>query len=313
MRNLRFIRTISAAYILCLGAFCLRAQTNDAAPTNEISVVSADVSNTNTTAAADDSARSSGPGPVQTNAFSVATPAIAPAVTNVPASSTNVEWTTVRAPAARTNDAICCVEKTGKPNYRPLTVSVEGGSTGVGGSVGWRFADHLGVRGGANYFPYDYNGTIEDVDYNSHVRMLSEFAALEIFPSKKHSLFFSVGALFNQNELKGSPDPTQNITINGVTFTPAEFGTMNLRIKQQPVCPYVSLGANFFGGRKHHWSLGGEIGIAYGQWDVSLTHSGGSNPPGLQTEIDAQRKKIDDQLKKYPFWPIAKLRFSLSF
>src|SRR4051794_27218477 len=38
------------------------------------------------------------------------------------------------------------------PLYRPWSVGAEAGSTGLGGSGSWRFADHFGVRAGFYYF-----------------------------------------------------------------------------------------------------------------------------------------------------------------
>jgi hypothetical protein len=117
---------------------------------------------------------------------------------------------------------------------------------------------------------------------------------------------------FNQNRFTGNPDPNQIITLNGVT--PAEFGTLRLQIKQEPVNPCPALSGKFFCfDRAHHWSLGGEIGAAYGRWDVSLTCSGGSNLPGLDQSVADPKKRIDNNLKKYPVWPILKLQVSYAF
>jgi len=200
------------------------------------------------------------------------------------------------------------------PDHWPITIAGEFGTTGVGGNASYRFADHFGVRGGLDYFSYSYSGDIEDVRYESDVRLLSEHVSLDFYPSKKLAFRVSVGALFNQNQLTGSPDPNQTIVIDGNPYTPAEYGTLNLKIKQQPVNPYVSIGGNLFCfDRGHHWSLGGELGVAYSPWNVSLNHTGGTNPPGLDQAIASQKKKIDDNLNKYPIIPIVKLYVSCAF
>lgn len=205
-------------------------------------------------------------------------------------------------------------ELSGRPDYWPLVISAEGGTTGVGGVAGLRWADHFGLRGGGDYLDVSLTHTFEDVQYQGRVRLQSESAALDFYPSKKHSFRISVGAFFNQNQFTGNPDPNQSITIGGVTYTPAEFGNVRLKVKQQPVSPYVSIGGNFFYfDRGHHWSLGGELGVAYGRWDVSLTQSGGLNPPGLDQALASQKKLIQDNLNNWPVWPIAKLQLSFTF
>ena len=37
-------------------------------------------------------------------------------------------------------------------DYQPFSLTAEAGTLGLGGSLSWRFSDHLGVRGGFNYF-----------------------------------------------------------------------------------------------------------------------------------------------------------------
>jgi hypothetical protein len=230
------------------------------------------------------------------------------AQTNEPAAepgSTNAPMVT------DTNAMACCMDEA--PVCRPLSLSGEFGTTGGGGNVSWRFLGHLGLRAGGDYFSYDYSGKIEDVKYNSRVRLLSGTASLDIYPWKKHSFRISLGALINQSELTGSPDPTQNVTIDGVTFTPADVGTLRVKIKPDSVNPYVAMGGTFFYfDHAHHWSLGGEIGVAYTKWDVSLSHSTPPDPT-LDQAIANERRKIKKKLNDYPVWPIVKLQVSYAF
>ena len=45
-----------------------------------------------------------------------------------------------------------------------------------------------------------------------------------------------------------------------------------MKLEQHPVAPYVSIGMNFYLDKHKHWSLGGELGVAYtGSPDVTLT------------------------------------------
>ena len=198
-----------------------------------------------------------------------------------------------------------------RPDYWPISISGEAGTMGAGGVVSLRFLDHLGVRGGGDYLAFDYTQTFEDIRYVGRVRLQSEHAALDFYPAKKSSFRISVGAIFNQNQFTGSPD--QDITVGGITFTPAEYGQIDLRIKQQPVNPYIALGGNFWHfGRRAHWALGGEIGVLYSKWDVSLTQTGGIAPPPPAL-INDQKQKINDNLNRYPVWPIVKLQLTCSF
>jgi hypothetical protein len=321
--------TLACSGLIFLGSIGANAQTNDSAAASDTVVTNApdraasEMTSTNLPVAA-------------TNAPTMATSEIAPAntvsvvTTNEPATTNKAATVVISEPAktnqspvvAPTEPAVTKKSSATKPDehaaevpaYRPWAISGVAATTGAGGNVSWRFSDHLGLRGGMDYFDYSLSHTFEDVNYHGTIRLQSESAALDFYPWTKHSFRISLGAFFNQNEFTGSPDPNQSITINGVTYTPADFGNVRLRIKQQPVNPYVSIGGNFFCfDRAHHWSLGYELGAAYSRWDVSLTQSGGLNPPGLDAALADQQKEIKDNLNRYPVWPIVKLQISYSF
>lgn len=195
------------------------------------------------------------------------------------------------------------------PLYRPLTLSLEAGTTGAGGSLSWRFADHFGVRSGFDYLQYSDSGfVIRDLSYDAKIRLMSEPLTFDIYPWKKHSFHVSVGVQFNQNRLTGTAEDT------GTIIPPERLGTLSLKIEQQPVNPYLSIGGNFFYfDRAHHWALGGELGVTYtGDPEVSLTRSG---PPSdiLDAALRYEKGKVEDYAEKFRWWPVVKLTVSYSF
>jgi hypothetical protein len=203
-----------------------------------------------------------------------------------------------------------------RPDYRPFTVTGEAGTTGAGGSFAWRFADHVGVRAGMDYFTYSRNDTIEGIPYSTDARLQSEVLTLNYYPWKKHSFFISLGALFNQNRLTGtSSDLNQPLTISGTTFPQGTVGTVHLRIEQQPVDPYLSFGGNlFYFDHAHHWSLGGELGVFYtGKPKVSLNRTGGVGDAAIDLALQQQKSRVQHYANRYQFWPVLKLAVNYSF
>jgi len=207
-------------------------------------------------------------------------------------------------------------ESSPPPFYRPLTLGVEAGTTGVGGSLGWRFAAHWGVRSGFDYFRSSENDVdIKDLTYSAKLRLLSEPLTLDLYPWKKHSFHISVGALFNQNRLTGTASGTGTIIINGQPFLTDLVGTLNLKIEQQPVNPYLTIGGNFFYfDRAHRWAMGGELGVAYtGDQKVSLTRSGPSAPL-IDAAVRAEQTRVQDYADEHYKWlPVVKLTVNYSF
>jgi hypothetical protein len=195
-----------------------------------------------------------------------------------------------------------------EPTYHPFTISPEVGTTGAGATLGWRFADHFGVRAGMDYFQYSYSGNMKDVQYNLKSRLMSEPVALDLFPSKNSSFHLSLGALINQNQFTGA-NGAENITINGNEYS-VPAGALSLKLKQPSVLPYASLGGSIYLGRAHHWALGGEFGAAYGKWNASFTDSSGTIS---SSDIAYEQNKVQNAANKFPVWPIIKLNVSYSF
>jgi hypothetical protein len=188
--------------------------------------------------------------------------------------------------------------------YQPFTIGAEVGTTGFGGSANWRFSNHFGIGSGFDYFSYSYSGTIEDINFNARLRLMSEPATLNWYPWTRSSFHISVGALFNENHLTGTATGN-NINLDGYNYS----GTVTLDIKQQVVDPCVAIGGNVYFDRRHHVSLGGELGVAYtGDPRVSL-----SAPGAPDTYVQGELNKIHSYARDVQFWPVIKVSLNYSF
>jgi hypothetical protein len=201
-----------------------------------------------------------------------------------------------------------------RPPYRPWTIGIGIGTDAIfGGGVSWRFSDHFGARTGFGYTESSWDDVgIRGLKYNVTARLMAEPLTLDIYPWQKSSFRVSVGMLFNQHELTGTVSSDGTINIGG---EPVEIrkGDVSMKMKQQPVNPYLSIGGNFFYfDRAHHWAFAGELGIAY-TGDVNVT----LDRPGTSTISDDVRKEIKNRLQDYgdqfQWWPVAKLAVTYSF
>jgi len=225
---------------------------------------------------------------------------------------------TLNTRAAETTDNF--TEPSSRPPYQPWTVGGEIGSTGIGVFGSWRFADHLGVRAGVDFFQWSENNlSIGDFRYSATARLLSEPLTLDIYPWQKHSFHVSVGMLFNQNQLTGTSSGFGPVSIAGHRFDFSDIGLLNLKIQQQLVDPYLTIGGNFlYFDHAHHWALGGELGVAYtGTPIMSLTSSGRfSGGGGLGTigaALGQEKQKAQDWANQFAWFPVIKLMVTYSF
>ncbi len=207
------------------------------------------------------------------------------------------------------------------PAYNPFTIGAEAGTPGFGGSASWRFADHFGARGGFSYFSYSSSDKeIDGITYNNTVlRLMSEPIGLDIYPWKKSSFRITVGIMLNQNELTGvaAQDPVANRTFlqigsSGNSYDSAAIGDLNMEIKQQPVSPYISIGASYYFDKAKHWSLSGELGVAYtGNPEATLSTG---NPNTVDpADLNSEASQLEDTAGKYKFYPILRIGVNYSF
>ena len=214
------------------------------------------------------------------------------------------------------------------PGLPPVQSRRGGGTPDFGGSASWRFVDHFGVRAGFNYFSYSSSGEkflgeqIESVDIGGNVvgvakidtklSLMSEPLGLDKnYPWKKSTFRITVGILFNQNEQTGvvTADPVFGQTFYRIGNSPygydsASIGDLNLKAEQQPVSPYISIGASYFFDKAKHWSLNGELGVVYtGTPDVTLTT--GTPNSGVLADLNTEAQRMADGAWK--FFPILRL------
>lgn len=160
-----------------------------------------------------------------------------------------------------------------------------------------------------DYLNYSLNHTFSDVPFSGKIRMQSEYAGINLYPSSDSSFHISLGAYFNQNQFTGSAISDGTLTVNGSPPIP-KGDSVGLVYKQQPVVPYVSIGGNVYFDKARHFSLGAELGAFYlGNPKVSAT----STDPAALPYLAGYEQEVVNDIKKVPVWPILKLSLNYSF
>jgi hypothetical protein len=200
------------------------------------------------------------------------------------------------------------------PDYRPWTIGAGVGTDGlIGTGVSWRFSDHLGVRAGIGYAEATWNNLgIGGLHYDTRLRLLDEPLTLDFYPWRKRSFRVSLGMWFNQNELSGTVSSTGTIIVNGSpVVVPA--GSFTMRLEQQPVNPYLSIGGNlFYFDHAHRWALAGELGIVYtGSPHASVDRT--ASAILSDSTVNEIKSSLEHYAEDYRWWPIAKLAVTFSF
>ncbi len=206
--------------------------------------------------------------------------------------------------------------------FHPIGITADAGTLGIGGAISWRFLDNLGVRAGLRHFSYTYDEfgdafDVEEADAqgSAKLRLQSEPVALDVYPWKRSSFRVSLGVLFNQNELEGTLLPGEGtIDLAGTEYPLSDVGTLRGLAEQAPISPYVSIGGSLYLGKKHHWSLCGELGVAYTDSpEITLRRSGGIVSAELDAALRAEQDDLEDDASGLVLWPIIQVGVRFEF
>jgi hypothetical protein len=196
------------------------------------------------------------------------------------------------------------------------------GTLGWGGQIATPLTRRLTLRGGADFFNFGYGLTDDGTNYYASLHLKSGTAQVDVFPFRRSSFFISPGVLifrsnvaatmnipgggtFTENNTDYTSDPTDPVSGSGAVT----FG--------RSIMPALTLGfGNMIARRENkHWSAPFEVGAAYtGHYNlgVNLTGSacqagqgcGSVSDPSIQANVVAETNKINEDLKRFQFYPI---------
>ena len=183
-------------------------------------------------------------------------------------------------------------------------VSTLGGGLEVAKGLSPRF----GLRGGFNYFTYQYDATEDDVAYELDLELKS-FGVFADFHPFKGSFRISGGLLLNGNGLSGKAKPSGSFDIGNQTYTAADINSINLDVSYNTLAPYLGVGWDTTFGDHEHWGFTFDVGLIYsGAAGVSLSVSDNLLTPADKSDLETQRQKeqndLQDELNNLEWWPV---------
>lgn len=190
-----------------------------------------------------------------------------------------------------------------------FTLGVTAGSLGVGPEVSYAFTPKLSLRGNATFLSLSHSFSTSDLSFSGSVALASGGLALDYQPFGG-GFFVSAGARIDSNRLNASATPTGTVIINGVSYTPAQVGTLSDRVHFPSVAPVVSLGYRFHPTR--HVVLGLEAGAMFmGSAQIDQpTYTGAAISAA---DLQAERVKVQSAVSKFQTYPIAQALLAYRF
>jgi hypothetical protein len=240
------------------------------------------------------------------------------------------------APAGRAAADAAPVVSTGG-STRPFSSVGVGFKIGIGG-VGFDVATPLipgllNVRGGAGFFTYTYNGTIDNEPVNAKLNLNNAEVMVDLFPFKGSFRLSAGTTVYNQTGLNGTVTASggSTITIGNDTYTSSAtapltgsvagnfggkavprftLGWGNMVAKNHHVRFETELGVEITGTPTVAWAYGGSACLNGSNGTCSTPYEPINSIPGVSADINAQTAKFQNDVNSVKVFPIFSLGLS---
>ncbi|MBS1822940.1 MAG: hypothetical protein JST61_13375 [Acidobacteria bacterium] len=212
--------------------------------------------------------------------------------------------------------------------FSSITVTAHANTLGAGIEVATSLSHSFSLRGQGNFFSFDYLFNIDGVDYDSRLNLRSGGVSLDWYPTH-HSFRISPGVLYYKNNLSAisSVPAGDYFELGSQGFVNSVDDPLNGKatvIFPHHIAPMVTVGFNLLGKRESSFSIPLEFGAAYtGAAKIDVTLNGTActsegcftfaKNQEAQDSLQAEIKKLNNDLESYPIYPIVSIGFAYRF
>ena len=206
-------------------------------------------------------------------------------------------------------------EKAADPRTKNVAVVVQLGTLGLSGGIVASLGSQVNIRVAGSGVALTRDATVSDIKYDFDINLYTAGLFLDWHPGGA-GFRVSLGIIANNNkfEADATPSATSTYTLGGVTYPGAALGKLHADADMNPVAPYFGIGYGNALSSDGRWQFQFDLGVMYwGSPDVTLTSSNSNLAPGLQDSLNAEAKKVEDDLDMVTFYPVLMIGVSYAF
>lgn len=204
--------------------------------------------------------------------------------------------------------ALACALLLGAGSAQAAGLGLRLGTTGIGGDIGFQLTDSLTARAGYAGYSTDLDIDEEDIRYQGKLKWSNASALLDWYFLGKLRLTAGIYSANNKVDVTGTPTGG-TFTINDQVYNASDVGTLSGSTRLgKSASPYIGIGYGDI--TRPGLNLYADLGIMYqGAPKVSLTATcNPSLPPAncaqIQSDVAAEERKINDDLKSFKYYPV---------
>ena len=182
-------------------------------------------------------------------------------------------------------------------------VGIRAGTTGVGADLGWDIAPTLGGRVGISAMSVNTDVETSSVNYDAKVKLANLNLFLDWSPLGPFRI--TGGFIANDNKVDLTGRPTSGL---------AAGNTLVGQVKpERSFAPYLGIGYG------NVWTKGinfyADLGVMFqGAPQVSLSCQGNAAQcAAAQGEIEAERRRVQDELNRFKYYPVANIGLTIGW
>ncbi len=212
----------------------------------------------------------------------------------------------------------------------------EASTIGLGGQVVKRLSTNFNARVGVNAFKYGIDVQETDFDYEGDLNLFNVSTILDLYPIKKSGLRISGGLVFNDNNIQGTADVSQQVTeelgeveIGGETVNATDLNLDGLITfdndidLSKSVAPYLGIGGGNAVGEGKGLGFWWNLGVVFsGAPKVEINSSiSDAVPVEIRDEVETaanqelaqEEQDLEDELDFLKVLPVVSLGLSYQF
>lgn len=200
-----------------------------------------------------------------------------------------------------------------------LGLGVKAGTTGLGLEITKSIGDTLVLRGSYNMLDYDLDINDTDIDYKANIKKNSLSAGVDWHPwaGKFHFSAAVYNHSDNKMKLQAKPSPGATFEFNGVFYDADQIDSVNADVQFGDTSPYIGIGWSSPPG-EYGFGFVADLGLQFqNSPSVAFIVSGCTLPENLCTQlnsdINAERLELEEDLEDFNFWPTLNIGFSYKF
>ncbi len=199
-----------------------------------------------------------------------------------------------------------------------LGIDAKIGTLGAGAELSASILPHTRLRGGLNYLIWNFESTIDDINYDFETEFNSISVIFDVHPFGG-AFFLSGGVLFNNNTIAvdGSVDPHVIPAQYQSYSSLADQVSISGDVEFNKLAPYAGLGWRS-NNNDSGWGAALELGVLF-QGAPDITNLRVNAPidvngiEEVQQFLAEQESEIEDELSWFQFYPVASLILTYHF